>query len=608
MSTIDPPPESIERNRTNIFIIDKPDDLDLSRDPLGWGTYNKIFKSDVEGIIYRMSKYTTLERIPDRLLNKILIDKLGNAKIQSKPSNIYYWTPEMDDYLYSVSIDEAVGIGEEEMNELFSNNEIYKKATESDGIVPKIYFNGLVKHGGAGNLYTLIKMEKYSWSLVEFYKQPAQDGSIRLATSMMDVVRPIDYVICSQLLYINYVITGLGYLCTDVKPANFVINTTGITTVFEPHLAATVYSLWQKYLEGWGGVLDGSPLPPPPDKNSFLDMLKGVGILIDVTVDVRAIDLETDMCNKIAVSGRGGDSEMMQNSARLESFLLQNLLLSGTLLTRINWNIFSCVFVDGGLFRERMKSMSNVLLYSKKLFNHNFIRNTSHYFRASAQHYPHDHPELDGFELFIANYLKANDEGEVTPEQVKQFLDYYIRFATSLYTTERRIHKFTPPLAGAAAAGAAAAGDEGAAAAGDEGAAAAEVDSRPENATEVAEDASRAQEEAEREGRGRGFFTRFRDLKRNTKRFLGLATTPVAAAAVPAEETAADEIAAAHQSKKPRRGGSSNNRTKKYKKYKKHGKIKKCKPQKCKKTKHKRKKRNTKKHKRKQVKIHTKRR
>lgn len=563
--------------------------------PLGEGTYNKIFESGVEGIIYRMSKYTTLKRIPAQLPNNILIDQLGNAVIQSTPSNIYYWTPEINADLYSVSIHEAVGIGEEEMNELFSNSEIYKKATESDGIVPKIYFNVLVKLR-SGNLYTLIKMEKYSMSIKEFYLEREQQVSISHA-SRTSVLRPIDYVICSQLLYINYAISRLGYLCTDVKPGNFVINTEGITTVFEPDQAARVYSLWQNYLEEWRGILYGLVDAREPDKNRFLDMLNAEGILNDVTVDVRAIDLETDMCNKIAVSGRGGDSKMMQNSARLESFLLQNLLLSGVCLTHINWNIFSCVFVDGGLFRGRMKSMSNILLYSKKLLNLNFIRNTKHYFL----HTWHKHHELDGFIPFLEAYMQTiEDGGAVGNDQIKEFLEYYIRFASSLYTGSSGIYKFVPPHAGAAAAGAEGAG-AGAAAAGAEGAGAG-GDIRSQDATQLAEAASRAQEEAvlssdtfltEEEEEGPGFFTRIKGgVYKILRRFGGRP-----------EQTSTPEQT--HPTKKQRRGGSSNNRTKKYKK---HGKIKKCKPQKCKKTKHKRKKRNTKKHKRKQVKIHTKRR
>lgn len=562
MSTIDNPTEFIKRDGTIIPIIEKPDNLTIKAWADGEGTYNRIFNIPDSDSIYRVSKYTTLVPAP-AYLTLGFIKLFDDAIIKTTPSDNKYWTPDCSFIFQSggstpgpvmlVAAQEAKRIGSEQTNMLFSNKKIYEETGEFGNVIPEIYFNGLVKLGPE-NLYSITKLEKYSLSVKEFYNKN-QASIVRAAK--FKVLRPIDYVICSQLLYINYCLARLGYLCTDVKPGNYVINTTGIIDGFDPTQASAVYSIWQRYLEEWKAILSGADAEPPP-KDQFHDMLKNeLGLLVDVEVDVRAIDLETDMCNKQQGQKRrrGADIEMTKNQLRVESFLLQNLLLSSVCLTHLNWNIFSGVFVDtrSGLFQDTVvQASSNVLLYSKLFMNTNFIRNTLHYLEEQR----HEHSYMTAFIPFLKKYLDSIEHGiELTTYQISNFIVYYMRFALILYTTKRNMYLFNPPTAAAAAPGPAAADDERTSTETTQIAAS----RREENTTTLDHDVTMWNDATA----GPGFFT---IIKRGIRGVLNR----LAARAEDREQvpTPTEDYQSPPPQKRARRGGTTaTNRTKKYKKH-----------------------------------------
>ena len=595
--------DTFERGEQKIPLIEEPDDL-VYRNKAGEGTYNRIFNIDGQNFVYRISKYSTLV---DHTLYGIPSLPVSFTDYKSSylvSEGTIYIPPECirflkDNQLFKEStrtdtdneylVNQAISTANEQIDTLYGNKQIYDKAADHDDVIPTIEFNGLIKLGG--NLHTIIKIEKYSKSLMDFYKLSDNQVSINEAAKK-NVLRPIDYIICSQLLYINYKITQLGYLCTDVKPGNYVINIINKDTVddrntfdpytFDPTKVNRVYELWKTYLDKWKTILDYSVTPDtviPPSKDDFHNMLRDKKMGLTVDVDVRAIDLETDMCNKhLSQEPRGSDRKMAHKILKLESFVLQNLLLSSVCLTHMNWNILSCVFVDGspGLFRDKLSTASHVILHSKKFMNVNFIDNTLHY----LGDVPDGLDELQAFSVFLKEYLNdIKSNNTVHEDKVKEFINYYMKFAETLYTTRNSVNPFIPPppppaTVGAADTGAAVA-DTGAAdtaaaaaytaagtAGADTGAAdtaaaadeTADVDERI--STEIqekkmesnTEERIKAEYDKEEYKDVEGFFTRW---KKYIKGFFPVSDTT--------------ELEGPH--KKQRTGGSkSNNRTKKYKK------------------------------------------
>ena len=382
--------DTFERRKQVIPLINKP--RDLVPGGAGEGTYNRIFNIVGQNFVYRISKYSTLvDHTLYGISLPVAFTDYKSSYLKSK-ENIIYIPPDCIPILEkatgtdsNIHVTNAILTANEQIDTLYGNKQIYDEAAKLRGVIPRIEFNGLIKLGG--NLHTIIKIEKYSMSLMDFYKLSDNQVSINEAAKK-NVLRPIDYIICSQLLYINYRITQLGYLCTDVKPGNYVINinngTVDDSMTFDPTEVNRVYELWKTYLDKWKTILDYSfttdTVIPPPDKDDFHEMLKAERMGLTVDVDVRAIDLETDMCNKhLRKEPRRPDKKMAHKILKLESFVLQNLLLSSVCLTHMNWNILSCVFVDGSLFRDKLLTASHVILHSKKFMNVNFIDNTLHY-------------------------------------------------------------------------------------------------------------------------------------------------------------------------------------------------------------------------------------